>query len=184
MTYMRDHTHIVIYALVISFVGFIIFSWGMDILGKNTATNQGVLAKVNGTEITYQNFRFRMSNQIELLRQQLGTSPDIQFIQLLEDQLFNDMVNEILIREAIDDLGLVATDADILQEVRFRPRPEFVNNPDLQTEDGQFDVAKYHTILSQLSPNDYLILEFDARAQIPQIKLQDLIVSTFRFTDK
>ena len=184
MTYMRDKTHIVIWALVFSFVGFIIFSWGMDILGVSAPTNQSILAEVNGTEISYQDFTIRMGNQINLIRQQLGTSPDVQYIRLLQDQVFNDMVNEILIGNAIEEMGLFATNEEIIQEVRMRPRSEFLNRPELRNEDGAFDVGKYNIFLSQLSTNDYILLEADARIQIPQRKLQDLLTSTIRITEE
>ncbi|MCH8286910.1 SurA N-terminal domain-containing protein, partial [candidate division KSB1 bacterium] len=184
MTYMRDKTHIVIWALVFSFVGFIIFSWGMDILGVSAPTNQGILAEVNGTEISYQDFKIRMGNQINLIRQQLGTSPDVQDTRRLQDQVFNDMVNDILIGDAIEEMGLFATNEEIIQEVRMRPRSEFLNRPELRNEDGAFDVGKYNIFLSQLSTNDYILLEADARIQIPQRKLQDLLTSTIRITEE
>ncbi len=186
MKRMREQTHIVLWILVFSFVGLIVFEWGMDIVGLRSPSNQGIIGEVNNQEITYQAFWNNIQRQFVLLRDRFGTAPDEQTMRMVRDQVFNEMVNAILVQAAVEKLGFTATDAEVTQEVLNRPRPEFLNNPEFITEDGKFDKNKYETVLRQLAQMnaaDIRFLDADARSQIPEYKLRNAIGSTVRVTD-
>lgn len=187
MTYLRGHTHIILFLLIFSFAGLIVFEWGMDVLGIRSPGQTNVIAKVNGKEISYQDYLQRVQNQYVMLRQQLGIEPDEQYMEIVRSQVLDEMINEILVSGATADMGLFATDEEIKQEVLYRPRPEFLSSPDFLKEDGTFDIAKYQSLLAQLAQvnsSDLLILEEYARLSIPQIKLEHLITATLRVTEE
>ena len=186
MNRMREQTHIVLWILVFSFVGLIVFEWGMDIVGLRSPSNQGTIGEVNNQEITYQAFWDNVQRQFALLRDRFGTAPDEQTMRTVRDQVFNEMVNAILVQAAVENMGFAATDAEVIQEVYNRPRPEFLNNPDFSTEDGKFDKNKYETVLRQLAQMnaaDIRFLDADARSHIPEYKLRNTIGATVRVTD-
>jgi len=181
MNRMRQQTHIVLWLLVFAFMGTIIFDWGMDLLGVKSPTQKGILGKVNGQEINYQTF-FRMMQNEYVRLQQYGITPDNQQIRTLRENLWNSMVNEILVNQVVGKLGIQATDDEIVQEVRFNPPPEIRSAPDLQKPDGGFDQAKYDAAL-QTQTNLAVALEEQARSTIPVRKLQNYILSSVRVTE-
>ena len=186
MSRMREQTHIVLWILVFSFVGLIVFEWGMDIVGIRTPSNQGIVGEVNNQDITYQVFWNNVQRQYVLLRDRFGTAPDEQTMRMVRDQVFDEMVNAILVQTAIENMDFTATDAEVIQEVHNRPRPEFLNNPEFTTEEGEFDNNKYETVLRQLAQMnaaDIRFLEADARSHIPEYKLRNTIGATVRVTD-
>ncbi len=186
MNKMRQHTHIVLYVLVGCFVGLIIFEWGADVVGSRSATQTNSIGEVNGQEITYDIFWRNVQSRYVMIRDQFGTAPDEQTMRLVRDQIFNDMVNSLLIQNAIEESGLIATDEDVLLEVMNRPRPEFLSSPDFLTDSGIFDNEKYDVYLRQLAQNNsesILFLESDARSHIPEYKLRNMINATVRVTD-
>jgi len=183
MNSIREHTHLILWMLVFSFVGLIVLQWGMDILGLRSPVSRDVIAKVGRTEIKYSVYMTRVQNQYEAYRNQFGTAPEEATMRIIEEQIFQQMVNEILINKEIRKTELFATDDDVRIEVHYRPRPEFYNSSELKKPDGSFDESKYESILRQLSKNDLLFLEADARARIPQLKLNDMLLATIRVTE-
>ncbi|MCP4725972.1 MAG: hypothetical protein GY863_13100, partial [bacterium] len=184
MNKMRRNTIVVMWVLVISFVGMIVFSWGMDLLGFRTPPQKGIIGIVNGQEIEYRLFASRLQNEIERYRTQMGAVPQSQFIRNLNENLWNEIVNTLLFQEAIDDYNIMVTADEIIQEIRYRPLPEFRENPQFQKEDGTFDQAKYEAALRADNSGVVLNLEQQMRQVIPQRKLQNLILSTVRVTEQ
>lgn len=184
MNKMRRNTIVVMWILVISFVGMIVFSWGMDLLGFRTPPQKGIIGIVNNQEIEYKFFASRLQNEIERYRTQMGTVPQSQFIRNLNENLWNEIVNTILFQEAINDYNIMVTDNEIIQEIRYRPLPEFRSDPQFQKEDGTFDQAKYEAALRADNTGVVLSLEQQMRQVIPQRKLQNLILSTVRVTEQ
>ena len=70
MTKMRELTKVILYTLVVAFVGTIIFDWGMNYTGRKTAAN--VIGKVNGEEISARQFDQTYAAQLEQYRNQTG----------------------------------------------------------------------------------------------------------------
>ncbi|MFC1553520.1 SurA N-terminal domain-containing protein [candidate division KSB1 bacterium] len=187
MNKMREKMHYILYILVVCFVGLIVVEWGMDITGIRSPSDQGIVGKVNGTEISQQDFFQMQQQQWAAIRDQTGSAPDESYMRLIRDQIFNSMVNEILIREAVSKLDLQASDKEIFQEVRYRPIPDILNSPDFRKEDGTFDEAKYESLLSQMiQTNDpsLLYLEENARYQIPRTKLIQLVSNSVFVTEE
>jgi len=188
MTYLRGHTHIILFLLIFSFAGLIVFEWGMGVLGITSPGQSDVIAKVNGKKISYQQEYYkRLQYQYAMLRDQLGTEPDEQYMRILRNQVLDEMINEILVNDAISEMGLFATDEEIVQEVRFRVSSEVYNDPEFQTEDGSFDFAKYQSNLAQIAlsyPGIALEMEAEARRRIPIVKLQNLVTAAVRFTEE
>ena len=51
---LRNKTKIVMVVVALSFVGLMVFDWGMDITGQRSATGTGELGRVNGEPIRYE----------------------------------------------------------------------------------------------------------------------------------
>ena len=65
----------------------------------------------------------------------------------IETQAFNDLVNDILLKQQYEKRGIRVTDDEIISAARTSPPPQFLQAPELQTE-GQFDPSKYQRFLA------------------------------------
>ena len=68
MQILRNNTKVIIWMIVIAFVGTIIFAWGMDLTGTRgggSGTPANVVGSVNGKEIPLANFNMAADQYIE-----------------------------------------------------------------------------------------------------------------------
>src|SRR5690606_1770624 len=65
----------------------------------------------------------------------------------IEDATFDDLVNEILLRQEYERRGITVTDDQIRQAALEQPPQQFLANPEFQTE-GQFDIDTYRRFLA------------------------------------
>src|SRR5690606_13395971 len=82
-------------------------------------------------------------------------------IKELEDQAFNEVVNEILIQQEMRKLGIRVSDTEIVQAAQWMPHPDLMQN-ELFLTDGQFDISKYQQFLPGPSANEDLLLQLEA----------------------
>ncbi|MFC1561610.1 SurA N-terminal domain-containing protein, partial [candidate division KSB1 bacterium] len=124
-------------------------------------------------------------NQWERYSETFGQPPEEQYMRNYREQLWNQMVNDILVNEFIEDMGITATDQEIIQEIRYNPDPAIYNHPDFQIPDGGgFDQAKYEYFLATDQSGLVQIFEQQARSRIPAAKVNNLVVSTMRVSEE
>ncbi|TAE27171.1 MAG: hypothetical protein EAZ92_09755 [Candidatus Kapaibacterium sp.] len=152
------------YVLVVIAVLFILFMVISDIdlptitsQGQNLATAK--LGEVNGEKIMYAEFERRVKEQAEVARQQNPNQEDFDEAPVRE-QVWNDMVDEILLRQEAKKLGITVSNDEILDVLLENPpdvlrRPftdsvgrfnrdmylEYVTNPDLIAQRGSAEQA-------------------------------------------
>jgi parvulin-like peptidyl-prolyl isomerase len=183
MKNMREYTKTILIILVLTFIGTIIFDWGMNITGLRTG--QGVIGKVNGEEITTVEFDRAFANQIEAYRKQTG-SDDVSESQMdyLRNQVWESLVRDKLIKQTLQEKGIQASDAEILYRIYNDP-PEFLKNEKtFQNEQQQFDMALYRAALNNksLAPQWRPVEEY-IRYTLPYEKFQDLLQANVRVTE-
>jgi parvulin-like peptidyl-prolyl isomerase len=121
MNKMRDSMPYIIVFLIIAFVGLIVFEWGMNYLGMRGG-DRSVFAKVNGQEITYQEYEQMLQQQLETMRQQSGGKDvDDATLEQLKEQVWNSLVQQTLTKQEIARLGIKVTDNEILDFIYNRP---------------------------------------------------------------
>ncbi len=182
MTKMRDNMPAILIGLVIAFVVMIIFEWGMDFGGMRGA-RQNVLGKVNDREITYQEFSEVLRNVTEMQRQQFGGEIDEQFMGFIREQVWENLVNEILLEEEIRRRGIRVTDDEIVNWVYGENPPQFLTQQFID-EEGNFDRVAYDMALSDPRNREQVFqLEQMLRQQRMQEKLQSLLMASVRVTE-
>lgn len=174
MQKLRDSAKIFLVILVLSFVGLIVFEWGMDITGIRQGAN--VLGEVNGEKIMADQFYQNLRNQIDFRRQQSNQELSEQEIGFIETQVWEGMVQDILMQQEIRKRGISASDSEVVSTIRNNP-PEIVRNQDNFLTDGKFDMSKYRNALYD-PRNDWLSVEQYVRAVIPYQKLQNFITAS------
>ncbi len=186
MQVLRDNTKIIIWILVIAFVGTIVFAWGMDITGaRGGGGNPGnVVGTVNGREIPLANFGMAADQKIEEQRQQ---NPDKEFTESdyrqARRQAWNEFVNSLLQQEQIERLNIQLTDAELVDFLRRYPPAEVQSLEPFMTE-GKFDYNKYLQSMADPQLSDFWRqVETMVRPRFTTYKLQEYVTSMVRVSD-
>lgn len=187
MQAMRNNTQIIIWILVIAFVGTIIFAWGMDLTGRRgggTGMAANVVGKINGREIPLQNFGMVSEQFIESERQK---TPDKDFTESdyrnARRQAWNEFVNSYLQQEQVERLKIQLTDAEVVDFLRRFP-PQEVQGIEVFQTNGKFDYNKYLSAMGDPQYADlWRQLEQMVRPRLTTFKLQEYVVSMVRVSD-
>jgi peptidyl-prolyl cis-trans isomerase D len=182
---MRSAAKYVWIVLIIAFVGGFLLVDSSGLLGRAPVTTNTVVATVNGEDILY----VAWENAVAMLDQQeserLGRGLTLDERRQLEQRAFDELVNEILLRQEYERRGITVTDDEIRDAARVSPPPGIEGNPEFQT-DGQFDLTKYQRFLaSPLARQQGLLVGLEAfyRTEIPKQKLYDQIAADVWVSD-
>lgn len=182
MRQMRENTKWIMLATALAFVALMVFEWGADVSGRSSG-GLGEIGEVNGRPVMYDDYMVVYRNLYDQVQRQQEEPITSQQNKELEDQAFEEMVNQILITEELDRRGIRVSDAEVRSAAQFSPPPEFAQEPAFQT-DGQFDLSKYQTYLATTTELDLLRLEAYYREIIPRGKLMRQISSGLHLTDQ
>jgi peptidyl-prolyl cis-trans isomerase D len=177
---MRQNTKVILWIILIAFIGTIIFAWGMNVTGRRQGGSD-TIGVINGQKISYQQFYRAFQNLYSQAQERTDEQIDVETFRRLRDETWNQIVNQILLAEEIEKRNITVTDEELMHYIRNNPPPTIMNNEALQT-DGRFDPQKYAQVLAD-PRYDWRPLENQYRAMIPMQKLQFLITATVRVTD-
>jgi peptidyl-prolyl cis-trans isomerase D len=181
MKAMRKLTKQILWVVIAAFVGTIIFAWGMEFSARDQA-KKGVLATINGQDIELFTFQYYYDQALRQAEQEQGDVDDETAVRIREE-VYNNMVNEILLNQEARKRGIQVSDAELYEYLRRYPPRELQGHPAFQTEDGQFDYQKYLQAL-----NDPRVpwgqIESMVRPNLQLAKLQQSILSLIRVTDE
>lgn len=170
---MRSSAKYIWIFLVIFFVGGFLLAETSGLLGRAPVTTSTVVAKVNGDEILATTW-FNLAQQLEQQAiQQSGRSITLDDRKRLQDQAFDQLVSEALLRQEFKRRSITVTDEEIAAAARTSPPPQLMQSPELQT-DGRFDPAKYQRFLaSPAARQEGMLLQLEGyyRDAIPREKL-------------
>ena len=122
MSRMRDNMPAILIGLAVLFILMIVFEWGMDITGRQGNQYTGnIVGKVNGQEITYQEFEKDLQNSVDQYKTSTKQDPDDKTMGELRDQVWQGLVNQILVDQAARRLGIFVTDQEIVNWVTQNP---------------------------------------------------------------
>jgi parvulin-like peptidyl-prolyl isomerase len=177
---MRSNAKYVFVILVGSFVLWLAIGQVMDILGPSA----NVVLKVNGREVPIAEYQQRLQFAYDQYRRQYGNATlSREDEQGIQDQLVDQITREILLQQEYRRLGIVVTDAEIIDAARTSPPPEVMQDPQFQTN-GQFDPAKWQRFLASGADRQTLAqLEAIYRERIPQMKLAQYLTTDVYVSD-
>mgnify|MGYP000072064927 CR=1 FL=1 len=183
MNQMRDKMSIILGIVIVAFLATIFFSWGMGVDGPRGQKN--IIAQVNKTDIPLEQYFQALNQQLSYYRDQLGQDIDEMTRIRIQDQVFENLVQDVLIRQEIKKLKLEATDEEIYFYLENNP-PQYIREAEIFHTDGQFDHQKYLDILRDPS-NPYGInwvpIEEEIGRILPYEKLSDHISSSVIITE-
>ncbi len=184
----RDKKRSRVIQLVVALGVVFTFLLGFNFLfGSGAGSNpekSGVMGSINGKNITVDEYRSMVSQQIEGYRQQSGRPVDEATAAYLRDAVWNNMIQQRAFAEKAQSMGLGASDREVVYAARNLPPQDVAQIPAFQTN-GQFDMAKYRRMLDDPKmPVTFLAnLEAQMRQTLPTMKLQTLAASMGKVTD-
>ncbi|MEE3233601.1 MAG: peptidylprolyl isomerase [Candidatus Latescibacterota bacterium] len=184
MTLLREKTVWILWFVIFAFVGLIVVEWGADYTGGDPSQSAGdIVGVVNGEEIRLKEFQ-------GILRQAASQSPREQRGDEgdLVRKVWQSYVQEIILRQEIDRLGVDVSDKEVAYFTRIQPPPAVQSIEAFQT-DGAFDLEKYTQFVGDPSnlqdPNNrnfVIQVESMMRQQLLNHKLQRLITSSIQLS--
>ena len=179
MKVMRAGTKPILWIVVLAFVATIIFAWGMDFTRR--PVEAGIIGEVNGTEISRDayltNYQYALQQQ-----QQQGKEITDELSQQIRDQVFNQMVANILMNDIIREKHLQVTNTELAEHLRRFPPREVQQIQDFQTN-GQFDYNKYLQAYQTADPSFWVQVEAITRPRVLQQKLYEYVTATSTMND-
>jgi len=170
---MRSAAKYIWIIMFVAFVGGFLLAETSGLLGRSAVTTSTVVAKVNGDEIPWMTWQNASASMAQAQEQQSLRGLTMDERRQIDEQAFNNLVNERLLLQEYEKRGIHVTDAEIIEAARYQPPPQFMQSPDLQTE-GQFDPAKYQRFLASPGARQQGLLaqlEGYYRTEIPKEKL-------------
>jgi len=180
---MRKYTKVVLYIVVVAFIGTIIFAWGADI--TSSKGQKGIIGEVNGEEIDYRTYARVVDNYYEQAsrssQRELGPDEVLE----INNRAWVDLVNDIVFRQQVEKLGLEVTDEELAEHLKRFP-PQVVQQQDVfRTEEGGFNYQAYLQAMSDPNYTQFwLQVEALTRPEIRDYKLQELVISSGRITNE
>jgi peptidyl-prolyl cis-trans isomerase D len=173
---------IIVPVLMLFFLGWMVLEIGMDAMGGGLAGGPGNAGSVNGSPISAQAYDER-ANLLYQQAQQQGEVTD-EMARRIQEEAWEQMVNETLMRQELARRGIRVSDREILWAARNLPHPQFAQQEIFLTN-GQFDINKYRQFLSgpQAPASVFLQLEEYYRQELPQQKLARQLIAGRYITD-
>lgn len=180
---LRQNTKWIFYILALAFVGWMVFDVGMGVTGQGSYGAADVVLKVNGQAVHTTEYQAALQNAYEQFRQQNGFGPlTREDERQIQDQVVDQLIQSLLLREEYQRLGITATEEEIMAAARTSPPPEVMQAAEFQTN-GQFDVTKYQRYLATGDRQFLQALEARYREQIPQVKLAQYLTADVYVSD-
>lgn len=139
---MRTISPYVLVVIAVLFIAFMVIS-DIDLptitsRGQNLAT--ATIGEVNGEKIKYTDFERRVKEQADMARQQNPNQEDFDEAPVRE-QVWNEMVDEILMRQEAQKLGITVSNDEVLDVLLENP-PEVLRRPFMDSV-GRFNRELY-----------------------------------------
>lgn len=141
---LRSNTKVILWIVVVGFIGFIFAGWGRGLQRANVGPERGVIGKVDGVPINYRDFAERIRARLAAYAQQTGTEITEDQREAVREETWYSMVSDILIAEEIERLGIDVSNQLVFDLLWNNPPQEIYTSPAFQTPEGQFDFDLYH----------------------------------------
>lgn len=136
------------------------------------------VAKVNGREITFQEFQNALDRQIENYKQQNKQDPTDEQIEQFREQVWESLINQALIEELIEKFNLVVSDQEVKDIILGENPPDFLKQNFIDSL-GNFNRQLYEQALFDPQNKQALIQaeEFVRQSRLTQ-KLQSILLAS------
>lgn len=184
MTKLRESTGLIMWFVILAFIGLIVVEWGADYSGTAT-TSSDTVGSINGEEISLRQFQAAVRNAAQ---QRRGGGQDTDDGQIVRET-WDALVSEILVRQQVEAMGIEISDEELAYYTRLAPPQAVQQMGAFQNEEGEFDPGLYQQFLSNPAThaeeaNRAFVLQVEAmiQNQLRNQRLQTLLLETVRLT--
>ena len=184
---LRSSTKWIMIIVAVSFVGMMVFAWGMDITGRRSS-GAGIVGTINGKKITYDYYNALIQQRREMMGDTQQSSLDLD--RRLHDEVWNEIVMQTLIEQEIKKRKISYSDKELLGYMVSNPIQGAFQAPIFQNDNGAFDIEKYKQFImnpeNMKNPQTAQIvqaIETQARSSLPIMKLQRRVAAGFVISD-
>jgi len=182
MTKMRENMAGIFAVFAVVFILYIIFDWGMDLLSRRSRDTGDVIGKVNGRPIHSKEFSDIVQNLTEAQKRE-GVEEDERLAGQIRDQAWTMVVNQILLDQEKEKLGIKVTDQEIIDWVRGENPPDFLVKQFTDSA-GTFNRSAYEAALRDPQNSAIWVqIEKALRKQREQEKFQSVLQAAVRVTE-
>jgi peptidyl-prolyl cis-trans isomerase D len=176
MRSIRANTKWVMLVMAVAFAAWLVFDW---VNQRDQAASQGVnpvIATVNGAEVRNARWNEAYTFALDAARAQSGRSLTDEERRQVENEAWEGMIQDVLVEQEIERLGIEVTESEIRQAFRTSPPPDLIRHPAFQT-DGNFDYAKYQQFFADPSVDEQLLMQIEMyyRQTLPRARLAQQI---------
>jgi peptidyl-prolyl cis-trans isomerase D len=182
---MRSSAKYIWIFVTVAFVGGFLLVESSGLLGSAPITPTTAVATVNGEDILVTTWQALSSQLEEQQTASSGASVSLDQRNALQDQAYNQLVNEALLRQEMRRRDISVSVDELANAAKYSPPPQLTQSPELQTN-GQFDMAKYQRYLtSPAAKQSGLLLQLENyyRDAIPKQKLYEQVTSGLWVSD-
>ena len=175
----------IIAGAAVIFIVLIIFDWGLDLTGRRGrgGSTGEVLGKVNGKEVSYKQFNELVRRTVENQKKQQGSEIDEETERQIRSQVWNQLVDEMLIEQEIDRLGITVTDQEIRDIVNGQNPPEFLVQQ-FKDSTGTFRRDAYQrAMVDPQNKSAWIQVEEMLRQEQKRRKLQSLLLANVNVSE-
>lgn len=182
---MRSSAKYIWIFVTVAFIGGFLLYESSGLFGSAPVTSTTAVATVNGEDILVTTWQ-TLAGQLEQQRTAAsGQSVSLDERQAIEDEAYNQLVDEALLRQEMRRRGITVSVDELTNAAKYSPPPQLMQDPELQTN-GQFDLAKYQRFLaSPTAKQSGLLLQLEGyyRDAIPKQKLYQQVTSGIWISD-
>ena len=173
LSLMRKHAGSWLIKVILGAIVVVFVLWGV---GSWTSQRSGRVATVNGDTITVDEYRITYKLLIDQIRQSFGNNANEELIKSLqlEQKALDQLVDNLLVRQAASELGMQVSDEDLSRSIR--------NISAFQVA-GVFDPRRYQLILTNnnMTPETFEVSQRDA---LLTRKLNSFITASVKVSDQ
>lgn len=181
MEKMRSSTTVILWILILSF-GLL---WVLADTKVFNVINAGPssLGQVNGTPISIQEYNKLINYYTEQYSQQTGNSVTPEMRAYYEDQAWNELVTQKLLKDKMNELGITVTDAELVDMITGENPDPFIRRQ-FQKKDGTIDrVALKSAIEAPENTKLWIMIEQQLRQKRRQQKMNNFVQSSLQVSD-
>lgn len=173
---LRSNTKIILWIVVVGFIGFIFAGWGRGLQRSSTGPERGILGKVNGVAIEYRDFSDVMRERLIQYAERSGGDVSEAAREAIREESWNTMVAEILVDSEIRRLGIDVSNELVFEMLWNNPPQMIYESQAFRDESGNFSFDLYHRQI-QLHPERWESLAEMYRSNLRRALLQQEIQS-------
>ncbi len=174
----------IIVVVLVLFVALIVLEWGLESSGRSSGmVGQPDAGSINGEKISWTMYQQVVSNLTRTESEKSGGDLSKSQMAQLEQQAWNQIVQEKIFTQEAERRGIVVTENDVYNYLKYNPPTYLQSSPSFQTN-GQFDYQKYlQAMVSPDAASFWAQIEQVVRPEIRQFKVQQAIVGTVNVSD-